>query len=129
MSLRIPGSIIANPGTAASEAALDRAVWIADRWTRPGQDERVGEVDPELLRPTASNLALIDRQISDIGERDSRLTNEHIMETGHLSSQVPRGPRPDCEFITMSFNDKTVAYARALIDGCRPMNTAGNERL
>jgi hypothetical protein len=63
--VRVPTSVIAKPATLTAERELEAAIRAADDWTPPGHEvvaDVVEPVEPELLRPTALNLATDDIQ-------------------------------------------------------------------
>ena len=86
VTLRIPTSIVAKPGTAAAEAAFDNAVRIADNWTAPGQAAVAGQVEPELLRPTQFNLNINDPRGSS--DAEDSITNSPTVETAPLPDEI-----------------------------------------
>jgi hypothetical protein len=63
--VRVPTSVIAKPATLTAERELETAIRAADDWTPPGHEvvvDVVEPVEPEMLRPTALNLATDDIQ-------------------------------------------------------------------
>ena len=115
VTLRIPISIVAKPGTAAAESAFDNAVRIADNWTQPGQEVVAGEVEQELPLPTQVNLNINDSYSSDSPDTEGSVTNSPAVETAPLPDQIVHTPRdspPDYALVIASINPKQIAGHR-----------------
>jgi Bul1 C terminus len=107
--LRVPTSIVAKPATSEAELAIENAIRVADDWTPPGQDTVAGEVEPELLRPTAFNLNINDRETSpDSSDTENAPTESPTTESVQLvpNSNIPLDAPPDYSLVVALVNPK-----------------------
>lgn len=114
VTLRIPTSIVAKPGTAAAQAAFDNAIQIADNWTPPGQEVVASEVEPELPHPTQFNLNIDDAAGSDT---EGSMANSPTVETAPLPNEIVDTRSdlpPDYSVVITSINHKQVGGHRVI---------------
>jgi hypothetical protein len=118
LALRVPITIIAKPGTSQAEKEFAESVRVADEWSPPGHETVAGNIEPELIRPTAENIRtpeMLNVEVLEAQEVTTETPGEtehvHVVPEGRpeLVSQAPVVPQP--ELVTESPPDYEVVIA------------------